>query len=64
VAGATVRDADGKAIGTITSAAFSATLGVTLGMAYLPREHIGDVLVGTLAGQSPASIVPLPFARV
>jgi glycine cleavage system aminomethyltransferase T len=51
-------------IGTITSAAFSAALGGTIAMAYLPREQTGNVLVETPAGRSPAAIVPLPFARV
>jgi aminomethyltransferase len=58
--------ADGKPVGAITSGTLSPTLGVAIGMAYVPAAlaATGTVLAVDVRGQVvPAEVVPLPFYK-
>lgn len=55
----------GKEVGTLTSALASAHLHANIALGYVRREHnqFGtELTVVTAAGESPAHVVPLPFA--
>jgi len=65
-AGYPVCDEAGATIGTVTSGAFSPTLGQPIAMAYLDAEHAGPggaVTIDLRGRAEPARVVPLPFYR-
>ncbi len=56
----------GNVVGTVTSGGYSPTLGVSIGMAYLPPElaRVGTELAVDVRGRSlPVEVVPRPFYR-
>ena len=65
--GSAVLDADGRAIGSVTSAVHSPTLGAIVGMAYIDAAAAGQGTPAFLAAGAgpavPVEIVPVPFAR-
>ncbi len=62
--GAEILDADGKAIGVVTSGGFAPSLGKAIALGFVPPEHtaIGTKLQVSVRGRAqPAEIVPTPF---
>ena len=54
--------ADGREVGTITSAAFSPRLGRAIALGYLHRDFVGDgTAVTILPAGTPATVTGLPF---
>ena len=54
--------ADGREVGTITSAAFSPRLGRAIALGYLQRDFVGDgTAVTILPAGTPATVTSLPF---
>jgi aminomethyltransferase len=63
-AGTEIQDADGRAIGTVTSGTFGPTAGVPVAMGYVRADHAADgtALHLIVRGKRlPARIAPLPF---
>jgi aminomethyltransferase len=63
--GAQVLDADGREIGTVTSAAYSGTLERVIAMAYVSDEaaEVGtEVTLSHAFGRLAATVSPMPFA--
>ncbi len=64
--GFTVMDAEGNAIGRVTSGIFSPTLQKTVGLAYIKKEHstVGSSISIDIRGRAlPAQIIKRPFYR-
>jgi aminomethyltransferase len=62
--GASILDADGATLGTVTSGGFSPTLGRPIAMGYVPPAHsaLGAALQVVVRGRAqPATVTALPF---
>lgn len=58
--------ADGAAVGTVTSGTFSPTLGKGIGMGYVTTPHArpgAPLGIAIRGAQIPATVVPLPFVK-
>jgi folate-binding protein YgfZ len=61
--GTIIRSTDGSEIGKVTSAAFSPTLGNTIGLGYVRYEHLAAGTSVTVDDGIAATVTELPFVR-